>query len=567
MENIIEEIRQYQLNLLKEEEKIDKNYNNNYYMPSNKGNILNLNSNKSQKLNSYSAYSLKYKPIFNKRKEIQNKKPKKHYETFIVENNNDISSSELLNIIKETQSKKSKEQRNTNEILFNKNKALLWYEILTSYDSYNKENEKQSIKENKSIKNNKENKLYKELVKMHESIIKQREMNSNKKIEIRNYKDILNIIIKEIEAVRKERKKENDIFQKRIEILETNMINNNNKLLRYKTPKKEIKKLSSIYLSHKVKENNNNYYNKFNSVKEDKKYKTRFNFLKKNKYNLNNNNIHQEIKYILYNSNNSKKYINKYLRSKSRGKNKKNKNNKKKHIFGFYEKTMNEIKKLNKENELIEKKYKNMPLSKEQLNDILIKKINKINKTKIKKEINYKNKKFLIKKDIKLISNKIIDDLLYECVYDLMQIEGKQSDKDNKAKLISGINVIYQNLNNIIIQEKNIVSKYNNIIYKNESKSFNYNIIPISKKKLELKIDNDLINKIEEDKLKILDNMILNGSFYSDFNIFEIYDEFVNEQIKVILEDEINYIVNKYELFVDKLLNEELKKAENDFNK
>ena len=119
-----------------------------------------------------------------------------------------------------------------------------------------------------------------------------------------------------------------------------------------------------------------------------------------------------------------------------------------------------------------------------------------------------KNKKFLIKKDIKLISNKIIDDLLYECVYDLMQIEGKQSDKDNKAKLISGINVIYQNLNNIIIQEKNIVSKYNNIIYKNESKSFNYNIIPISKKKLELKIDNDLINKIEEDKLKRLDKII-----------------------------------------------------------
>ena len=89
----------------------------------------------------------------------------------------------------------------------------------------------------------------------------------------------------------------------------------------------------------------------------------------------------------------------------------------------------------------------------------------------------------------------------------------------------------------------------------------------MNKKKFEVKIDNDLINKIEEDKLKLLENKLLNGSFYSNFNIFEIYDEFVDEQIKAILEDETNYIVNKYELFVDKLLNEELKKAEKELNK
>ena len=48
---------------------------------------------------------------------------------------------------------------------------------------------------------------------------------------------------------------------------------------------------------------------------------------------------------------------------------------------------------------------------------------------------------------------------------------------------------------------------------------------------------------------KILENKLLNGSFYSDFNIFEIYDEFVNEQANIILDDEIKYIINKYELF------------------
>ena len=553
MENLIEEVRQRQIDLLKEDEKINNNYNNNYYKSSNKRNILNLNSNKSQKLNSYSDYSLKYKQIFNRRNEIQNKKSEKHYETFIAENNDNISSPELLSIIKETKIKKPEKQKNTDEITFNKNKVLLWYEILNSYDTYNKENKKPSIKENKNI--NKENDYIKELTQMHESIKKQGEIlsSSNKKIEIKNYQDILNNIIKEIEAVRKERKKENDIFQKRIKILEEN-IYNNNKLLKYKTPKKEIKKLKSIYLSNKAKENHKRY-NKYNTVKVNKKYKNKYN--NKNK----NDNIHQEINYILNNFNNKNKYVNKYLRSKSK-ENKKNKNAKKKYKFGFYEKIMNEIKQLNKENELIEKSYKNMPLSKEQLNDILIK---KINKTKNKKEINYKYKRFLIQKDIKIIIKKIIDDLLYECIYDLMLIEREKS--NNKIKLISGINLIYENLNNLITQEKNIVSKYNNIVNKKESKAFTYNIIPMNKKKFEVKIDNDLINKIEEDKLKLLENKLLNGSFYSNFNIFEIYDEFVDEQIKAILEDETNYIVNKYELFVDKLLNEELKKAEKELNK
>ena len=291
MENLIEEVRQHQINLLKEDEKINNNYNNNYYKSSNKRNILNLNSNKSQKLNSYSDYRLKYKPIFNRRNEIQNKKAEKHYETFIAENNDNISSPKFLSIIKETKIKKPEKQKNTDEITFNKNKVLLWYEILNSYDTFNKENKKPSIKENKNI--NKENDYIKELTQMHESIIKQREIlsNSNKKIEIKNYQDILNNIIKEIEAVRKERKKENDIFQKRIKILEEN-IYNNNKLLKYKTPKKEIKKLKSIYLSNKAKENHKRY-NKYNTVKVNKKYKNNYN--NKNK----NDNIHQEINYIL----------------------------------------------------------------------------------------------------------------------------------------------------------------------------------------------------------------------------------------------------------------------------
>jgi hypothetical protein len=109
MENIIEEIRQNEINLLKEEGEININDNIEFNKTfNNKGNIYNINNNKSQKLNSYSDYSLKYKPIFikGKEKKVSKKKPKKNYETILVENsknNSNINAPQLFNILNETQ--------------------------------------------------------------------------------------------------------------------------------------------------------------------------------------------------------------------------------------------------------------------------------------------------------------------------------------------------------------------------------------------------------------------------------------------------------------------------------
>ena len=586
MENIIEEIRQNEINLLKEEREININDNIEFNKTfNNKGNIYNINNNKSQKLNSYSDYSLKYKPIFIKGKEKKDSKknPKKNYETILVENsknNSNINAPQLFNILNETQKQKSKEKRNLNELLFNKNKALLWYEILSSYDSYNKDKEKISIKENKSKDlsiNKKENEIIQELNQMHESIIKQREImnNANKKIEIKNYQDVLNNIMKQIKNVRKERQRENYIFQKRIEMLEENI--GQNKLLKYKTPKKEINLLNNIYSSNKNRGNQKRYYNymtkkdetnfgRFNSYNKDRKSKNLYNSYK---------NIHKGINYTMnkynYSFNNTNKYMPKYFRKKLKEKNKNNINTKKNYFLQFYKKTMNEIKKLNKENELIEKKYKNMPLTSEQFNEIIIK---KISKTGPIKEINYQNNRYLIKNKIKIISKKIIDDLLYEIIYDLMFIESQRSEKNNKLRLMSGFNDVCENLNNLNEQEKEMVSKnkniYNIIIEQKQSKSYrnnyNYNLIPAKKNKNKVEISDNLIEVIDEDRLKLFEAMLLHGCFYSDFDIFEIYDEFVNEQTKIILDDEINYIVNKYELLVEKLCDEELKRAENEIN-
>ena len=117
-----------------------------------------------------------------------------------------------------------------------------------------------------------------------------------------------------------------------------------------------------------------------------------------------------------------------------------------------------------------------------------------------------------------------------------------------------------------------MVSKYKNIyniiIEQKQSKSYrnNYNLITIKKNKKKVEISDNLIEVIDEDRLKLFEAMLLHGCFYSDFDIFEIYDEFVNEQTKIILDDEINYIVNKYELLVEKLCDEELKRAEIEIN-
>ena len=575
MENLIEEIRQTQIKLLKDNNEIDPNLTNQIHLLFNYNrNTNNINSNKSQQLNIYSNYNIKYQPILQKKNvNISNKKTQKEYETYIIDDkkdNSNIDNLKLIDIINNTKNEKFKDKRNLNEYLFNKNKTLLWYEILSSYDSFNtdKKNEPMTKKTKKRI-NYKSDEIIEELNKMHESIIKKQKMmnDANKKIDIKNYQDVLDNIMKQIEMTRKERKIENYIFQKRIELIEENLMNN--KYLRHKTPKKELIALRNLYFSKKSKNKYMNRFNKFNTTKKEIKNKAIFTSYNKNRNNSYINNIHTKISYSInkynYSFNKTNKILPKYLRKKLKEENKKNIYIRKKTDFQFYKKIMNEIKKLNRENELIIKRYKNLPISNEEFNKIIIR---KFSKTGINKEINCRRNKYFIKNNIKVITRKIIDDLLYECIYDLMFIETEKSDKNNKMRLISGFNNIRDNLNLVNKQEQIIIDKYKNILKQKESQSFkyNYNLIPLSPRKKEVKIDENIIKRLEDDKYKILETMLFHGCFYSDFNIFEIYDEFVDEQIQFILEDEINYIVNKSDLLVEKLCNEEFKRAEEEIN-
>ena len=175
----------------------------------------------------------------------------------------------------------------------------------------------------------------------------------NQKIEIRNYKDVINHLNKQIDMIKKERKRENYIFQKKLELIEGNSIYKN--LNKYKTPQKQ-KNMINIYINN----NKGNKYNKFNSDKNYIKNKSRFRSYNKSKK-FNKNILPEEINYMMnqYNKslNKKKKYLPKYLRNKFKEE-KKNNNLNNNPKIQFYKKTMNEIKSLIKENELIKNRYK-----------------------------------------------------------------------------------------------------------------------------------------------------------------------------------------------------------------
>ena len=46
---------------------------------------------------------------------------------------------------------------------------------------------------------------------------------------------------------------------------------------------------------------------------------------------------------------------------------------------------------------------------------------------------------------------------------------------------------------------------------------------------------------------KNMEYMILKGSFYSDFNIFDVYDICIEELAQKIMEEEIDYIIKSVE--------------------
>lgn len=391
----------------------------------------------------------------------------------------------------------------------------------------------------------------------------------------KKYETVIDKLLVQISEVRKERLKENYIFEEKIKAMQNvdsykqNKIRNNNgcvknkpknnskninKLLNLNRPKSNYKSVKSsgygiapkkinIFSTRErkktkdnIKNNNNNKipHQKILNKRNNNNNMPNFpNNKSNNSININNYNSHK----INNNMNLSKKEniknnINENIIKEDKNKinNIKNENINNPKLF-YYDELRNEIEKIHKENQIIENRYQNLsdgvvdPLN-IIMNNKMQNKNGNNNKLKNSKHIYYIQNYELIKQNIDLISKNIINDLLYELIFDLKDIEEQKSEnKDNEVKK----------------ENKEQKQKGKNNINK---KNFKFRAI----------LNNKLIENCKKNKNIFKDYMKLKGSFFIN-NIFEVYDNFVEEMSNLLLDQGLNYCIKQMDDFIKKIEN------------
>lgn len=565
MKNLINDIQEFQ-NIILNDDKINyyKNIEISHAFENAPNNKNKNEENKKNSENIKKSYMDIYKPIFDIMAKRQNKN-----------NNLNENKKQFTKYIIDYKKEDKKDKK-----IFGKNNFNLEEEFSTSSNAFNKPFFTAKKSKNKSIyrpssssknKNklklieNFKNKYFKKddqyfsvlnqnnlalkLNNMHSSISDMIEKDD--RLYSNGYKNVINNILKEIDIIRKERKLENNIFEQQIKLLQNDILNDG----KYNKDLK-IKSIRNIYMNNKKPKSKN---------KNKRKTKSEFgrSYQKNNK---NRNNTKNNINYYNYIFSRTTNSINK----KSSFPKKSNLSQKKKNYYSpkkYYQQIIDEINKLNHENEIIQKKYKNLPISNEQFEEIINIKCNRNISNKSFTSVDYKKNIDIIKKNMKLISNQIIDDLLYECMGDLAKIENQRSENNQKENLKNKLNNVRINLEEYHEKEKLLLQEYNNKNKNNdeikentktEIKQLNCVYLP-SKIKYKCVISNDLLKRCDIYQISFLDYMILKGSFYSDYNIFEIYDIFIEEISSKIMEEEIDYIIKKAHIYVDNICNNEMK--------
>ena len=370
-------------------------------------------------------------------------------------------------------------------------------------------------------------------------------------------------LLYQISEVRKERMKENYIFEEKMKIMENNMnpngqkknrnnimknkakANTKNNKINVNRPKSNYKSIKSsgygiapkkinIFSSRGRKKTKDNI--KFNNIPAPKAVN------KKNNNIPNNQNYHSlNIKNVKNNTNNNNLLSNKI--KINNGKNEKLENEKINNDINIinpnkftFKDIVDEIDKIKKENQLIEEKYKNIPdnsinplininntINNKSLN--INKKISEENNLNIlnnNKHIYYKNNSELIMKNYEFISQNIINDLLNELIIDLKNIEEAKYNKEKNEK---------QNNDNKMVKENKI---------KNENKK---NL------KFKVELNKEFIERCNKNKDNFKKYMKLKGSFFTN-NIFEIYDSFIEEMSKEIVEQGLDYYIKQMDDFI-----------------
>ena len=558
MKNLIDDIREFQNIILNDDKLYYYKYGNKDLPESPKDKKVKVKKEESKKdEDAIKKYEEIYKPLFdslalrqkkiNKDKEKKHKGSQKKYKEFIINYTGEKPTKNNFNLEEEFNLSSNAFKRTQSSTKYNKKDSKY------KTNSSNKDKNKLIEDFKKKYFRNAEEEAYLHMLNqkniglqldnMHKSISERIE--NDNRFKPFGYKMVINNMLKEIDIIRNERKRVNNFFERKIKSLQAELLNNKKSNSQYK-----LKKLKNIYFNISKNPKNKNINKRAISNKQKRK---NFSSYKKN------------------NIKDSNHYLNKYKSNpKNRGiKYQKNKIVKKinkvnLNVVQLYQQNLIEkIKQLNKENEIIERKYKNLPISNQRLIEIINERSNRNPTNNSLQFIDYKKNSSIIKNNINVISNDIINELLYECVGELIYIENQRSEKNQKERFRKMLNITHINLEGYIQREKELILKYKNEnnelkIGTKEHQIKNINQYP-SKKKILLEISNDIIEKCNINRDKFLEYMILKGSFYSDFNIFEIYDIFIDEMSKIIMEQEIDDFLKKADCIVNNICDDEIK--------
>ena len=142
------------------------------------------------------------------------------------------------------------------------------------------------------------------------------------------------------------------------------------------------------------------------------------------------------------------------------------------------------------------------------------------------------------------IIEKMVDDLLYDCANDLNIINHRKEQQIKKQDLITNFQLLQDNIEHIKKNEETIRERSNELVINNKK---NNNLIDIKKKiiitKFRAHLQDDLINRNNNYRKDFRDYMVFKGSFYKD-NIFDIYDEYIEEEGENILNKAIDKYIN-----------------------
>ena len=223
-------------------------------------------------------------------------------------------------------------------------------------------------------------------------------------------------------------------------------------------------------------------------------------------------------------------------------------------------------------------------------NDILD---NKIERKKQIQNILFTNAELILKKTINdNIIKEIINDLLTELVYELQIIEEQKEKKEveniDKNNFTIFLKEYYKNIKDMENIEKEVLSKLSNKtnllspyksvtnnLYNNTNEEIlnpfdeNYKENPLIKNEnsnlIILYNYPKVILKAENYSKEFKEYKISKEPFFSSNNIFNIYDDIVNELTNNIFNEESDYCLKEVDNFVDELYKEEVSKV--DLNK